>query len=672
MNLNLIKHILFATILVLSAQITMAQEFEVREFKADPSDLAARRNEKRTVNDEPCALIKITTNIKGMQFDSNIGIVDVVHQSDGYWVYVAPRERRIRLMATGYISLDVNMPEPALSHIVYNLIVAPKGIIVVSDLVKITFRLNESNVYIRSGETAPVLSVGSNAPYEVTKGEHTFRFVKDGFKEKVLNVNAQKEELIDVTLEPGGEKPSLALSGWIILTSEPSGAEVFLNEQRVGVTPYQGRNIAGQYNIRLQYPLYHNHNEQFTLNEGATITIPSINLKPRFGYWQVNTTPADAEVILDSKPIGKTPLARGQISSGQHELTIRKSLYHDHKETFTIEDGDDKNFNITLKPAFGELVITSDPTGAKVFLDEREVGVTPYNNKQQPSGNYNLRLAHNLYSDARDNITISDGEKTEKFIALSKNYGTLSVTASGAEIFLNNSRVGSNSYNANIAPGQYKVKATRNLHHDDEREVFIVLGQTENITLAPKPKQGAISVSTTPFDARGAEIFINNEKRKETTPTTIPLLIGNYNVTVKKSGYLDASQSVVVREGQEQELNFAMQTFSGSLQQQANRHKKGKMLFGAGTIAALGAGAYFRYSTISLHNDYKTATTDATAIFDKMEQHDLYSWASFGVAVPLGVMTIIKAVQQNNTERKITTALLPTRDGAMFGLAYNF
>jgi len=128
----------------------------------------------------------------------------------------------------------------------------------------------------------------------------------------------------------------------------------------------------------------------------------------------------------------------------------------------------------------------------------------------------------------------------------------------------------------------------------------------------------------------------------------------------------------VVLEGQEQELNFAMQTFRGSLQEQANKYKRAKIVYGLGTIAAAGAGAYFRYSTISLHNDYKTATTDATAIFDKMEQHDLYSWVSFGVAVPLGVLTIIKAVQQKNTERKITKAFMPTNDGVIFGLAINF
>ena len=35
----------------------------------------ARKEVRRTVNDEPCVLVKVVTTINGMQFESNIGIV---------------------------------------------------------------------------------------------------------------------------------------------------------------------------------------------------------------------------------------------------------------------------------------------------------------------------------------------------------------------------------------------------------------------------------------------------------------------------------------------------------------------------------------------------------------------------------------------------------------------
>ncbi len=49
--------------LIALASAASAQDFNVRSFEADPSDMAARRNPRTTVNDEPAALIKVVTNI---------------------------------------------------------------------------------------------------------------------------------------------------------------------------------------------------------------------------------------------------------------------------------------------------------------------------------------------------------------------------------------------------------------------------------------------------------------------------------------------------------------------------------------------------------------------------------------------------------------------------------
>ena len=669
------KHYLFLAALFLLLNCLTAQEFDVREFKPDPSDITARMQEhqRRTVNDEPCALIKVITNIRGMSFESNIGIVDLVPQEDGYWLYIAPRERRIKLMAPGYLSLDVDMPEPARSHMVYSLVVASKGTgLPATELVQITFRMNQSNVYIRSGNNAPVASTGSNAVFNVPKGKHTFRFFKEGFSELEKTIDAVDPKVVEIELQPGQTQSSLALSGFIIINSEPQGAEIFLNEQRIGTTPHQGRFIAGAYNLRLRYPLYYDHEATFTLSEGETVNLPVASLKPRFGYWQISSTPSNAEVLLNGRPVGTTPLSRSQISSGNHELIVRSPLYHEHKENFSIADGDNKSFNISLKEAFGHLVITSDPGGAKVFIEGREVGTSPYENRRQPSGTYSIRLTKDLYSDTHEHITVNDGQKTERFIPLSKNFGTLIVNAPGADIYVNNVKVGSGSINLNRPPGQYKVKATKNLHIDDERDVFIVVGQTESLNLSPRPRQGGLSIVSEPFETRGAEIFINGQKRSETTPAVFPLLIGNYSVTVKKPGFLESTQSVQITEGRESELTYRLQTFEGSMLQKARRHKTAKIIYGSATIAAAGAGAYYRYSAMQLADDYKTATTDATAIYDKYERHDLYSYIAFGAAVPLGVMTIVKAVQQKKAQRQASVAFMPVQGGGMLSLRVGF
>jgi len=666
MNEIKIKAILTGTLLVFLAILLPAQEFDVREFKADPQDLAARRFEKRTVNDDPSAIIKILTNIKGLKFESPMGIVDVEMKEEGYWLWVGPRERSIRLMADGYLPLDVPLPEPARPLMVYQLIVSTKGLApALTNLAKVTFRVNENNVFIRLGESAPVETTTRAPFYNVPKGSHTFRFFKQGFQEKELTLVVEDDMIIDVELVPGVSTTRLALSGWIIIESEPPGADVFLNEQRVGVTPYQRSHIAGKYSVMLQYPLYQDHVQTFELNEGATLNMPLIRLLPRFGNWQVRSNPPGAEVFLNGKLEGVTPLSKAAIGSGRHEMVLRLPLFHEYKESIEIKDGEEKSYDVDLKPAFGELVINSEPQGAKVFIDGREVGSTPFVNSRQPSGSFSIRVEKELYADGRDQAEVKDGEKTERFISLTQNFGNLQINADNSDIFIDGARVAFGKHNSNLKPGRYRIKASQPGHEDDEREVFITIGRLEVIALNPKPRLGALSISTNPFETRGAEIFINGKLHPQNTPATIPLVIGSYEVTIRKTGYLESTHKVDIREGQEQQLAVTLQTFSGSLQSQARKHKNMKILYGAGSLAAIATGGYFLYSANTLAQNYLTATTNATQTYNTMEQHFLYSYFSFGAAVPLTLMTIIKAAQQNKTTRKISMTAVPMGKGAL-------
>lgn len=649
-----------------------AQEFEIRDFKKDATDLAARRFEKTTVNGEPCALIKITTPINGMQFESNLGVVDVSRRDDGYWVYVQPRERNLRIMAANYLSMDVPLPEPAIASVVYNLVIAPKGRVQTSDLVKVTFRLNQENVYIRLGNQAPILAQGRSAVFNVTKGKHNFRFIKNLFNDLTLELDVQEEVLKDVEMIAGQTSSKIALSGHILVATNPAGAEIYLNDQQVGVSPYQGRNIAGNYQLRVKYPLYQDHVEQFELREGETVTLPIIELKPRFGYYIVESTPAGAEVWIDGKKEGVTPLARKQIGSGQHNLVVRLPDYYEHKETFTVKDGDVKSFSLKLKEAFGSLVVTSDPTEAVVFIDGKEVGKTPFTQPRYTSGTYELRLAKEMYADVREVVAVKDGEKTDKFLVLPKNFGTLTVTAEGSEIFLNGKPVGFGSYTANLTAGSYRLKASRAKHRDDEREVFISNAQREEIKLSPAPIMGALSISTTPFESAGASIQINGTQRAEKTPASIPLMIGDYDLLITKPGYLDVRRQVTVAEGREQEIIIPMQTFEGSVAQQVQKFKKAKLIYGTLTLAAVGSGGYFRYSTLKLAEDYKTATTDATSVYTTMEKHNQYSTLSFVAAAPFAVLTVVKMIQQGNAKKKMKVAVLPEQGGMSMYLSYQF
>jgi len=141
---------------------------------------------------------------------------------------------------------------------------------------------------------------------------------------------------------------------------------------------------------------------------------------------------------------------------------------------------------------------------------------------------------------------------------------------------------------------------------------------------------------------------------------------------VKKQGFLDQNRKVDIKEGQEEELTFRMQTFEGSMLQKARKHKTAKTIYGISTLAAAGAGAYFSISANALAGDYETAGTEAGSTYDKMEQHELYSYIAFGAAVPLAILTIVQRSRQKQAERKINVAAVPSVDGVLVGITWTF
>jgi hypothetical protein len=96
------------------------------------------------------------------------------------------------------------------------------------------------------------------------------------------------------------------------------------------------------------------------------------------GSMRVLSTPEGADVRVDGELVGKTPVSRDQISSGDHVIEFRLKGYFDHKETMKIEGGREKVFSVDLK------LIPTGPTPEQV--QKRKAGMSSFGAKVNPVG----------------------------------------------------------------------------------------------------------------------------------------------------------------------------------------------------------------------------------------------------------------------------------------------
>ncbi|MEI6141704.1 MAG: PEGA domain-containing protein, partial [Mariniphaga sp.] len=201
-------------------------------------------------------------------------------------------------------------------------------------------------------------------------------------------------------------------SEWVVVTSEPTGADVYIDEKSTGKqTPFSMQYPLGVHSYSLSLDLYHPDAGRFELTpDGGKKKIAS-TLKPAFGQLKLISSPENgATVVLNGKPMELvTPCTIDKIKSGTYPLTVSKTLYHEKTQTVTIADGQITNVDVVLKPAFGSVSITSSPeSGAAVTLDDAPTGqVTPCTLDKIISGNHTVSLRKEWYQPVKKQLVVA-------------------------------------------------------------------------------------------------------------------------------------------------------------------------------------------------------------------------------------------------------------------------
>ncbi len=631
MRTKLVFFILLSFSFLFSAEMIIT-----KQLTEQIGDLTLRQSPKTDFSGNPCALVKINTDLDPFdEIGSNRTPVDIVNKTGEVWIYLSVGDKRLYLSKSGYARLIYDIPLQLQSNTVYTMTIMGSGEKV--EVTTLTLTLNIEGVVISREGKAPITATSTIAPFRLPRGKYNFTFEKQGYRTQTKEIILQDDKTVEITMEEGSSEVRFSAPGIVTIQSEPEGAEVELNGQKVGTTfgTYQGSHYAGEYTLTLRKDLYHPTSKSFDLKAGEVMDIPKIILKPRFGYWQISSNPSSADIYLDEKHIGQTPLNKEKIPSGDHTLRLAINKYKTHQETFVIKDGDEPNFDVTLKPNFALLEINSAPeTGATVFIDNKEVGKTPYSDPMMQAGTYTIRIEKELWSGTTKTITIRPEVPGKINLILTKDFGTLIVEAEECKIYLNSKEVGTGNFEQKLKPGSYKIKATKEKHLDAEKGVFVNVGQVTRERLSPIPMLGSISVFA--VDKRnsskkitGAEIFLNNKNSKKKTPAVLELLYGNYDLKLKHPEYLDFSQKINLKEGDTKTITFELDTYSGSILAKHNKWKSQGWISLTASALITGGGVYCNVKSNDNFDKYESATVTADAMDYKQKTHDFENYRDY-------------------------------------------
>ena len=269
------------------------------------------------------------------------------------------------------------------------------------------------------------------------------------------------------------------------------------------------------------------------------------------GQWLVLTTePEEAMVYIDEVyEAGESGRVQKFLPLGRHAYRVDYALYHPEAGQVELTSGERTELKVRLRPAFGYVEVTSEPeSGARVLIDGKEVGVTPYRSDPLESGEHRIEVLKAMYAPASQMVTVTDGHTLPVGMQLSANYGTLTFqTDASSEIWINNEKKGEGSWSGRLNAGIYILEVRRPFHRSVRQSLEVKAGDVRTLSLgSPEPIYGILNISSSPGDA---EIWIDGRSYGTTPRILKDILIGEHTLELKKEGCARVSQLISVEEG---------------------------------------------------------------------------------------------------------------------------
>jgi hypothetical protein len=226
----------------------------------------------------------------------------------------------------------------------------------------------------------------------------------------------------------------------LTIESNVTGAEIFLNNNKQGITPLHIRNLLpGKYAVKVVIGNQKAVKDVILeAGKGGKLVADFQNL----GFLSITSDPSAASVSIDNREGGITPFTK-QVPSGEYTIVVSKEGYKESQKKVIVKENEKETVHVTLAPPTCSIRILSDPENADVYLDGMHKGRTPILMKDIAGGAHLVKIGKNGYQALQETLDANQVfmEKTYKLLPVT---GGLSIQTDpdGAEVVIDGKNTG--------------------------------------------------------------------------------------------------------------------------------------------------------------------------------------------------------------------------------------
>ncbi len=198
-------------------------------------------------------------------------------------------------------------------------------------------------------------------------GSHAIRVVADNYDPYVRRVEVLDGKATDVNAALMDGVGTAEFTG-------PAAARLEIDGHDRGVLPTRLSDLTpGPHTWKVTSPKYEPAEGKLDYVQGKNYLI-DVSMASSEGVFVVDSTPTGAQVLLDGKSVGQTPLRLHGVPPGIHGVIVQAPDHATVIRTVDTTDGSRGEVVATLPKGGSMLKITTGSADAKVFLDGTPIG----------------------------------------------------------------------------------------------------------------------------------------------------------------------------------------------------------------------------------------------------------------------------------------------------------
>jgi formylglycine-generating enzyme required for sulfatase activity len=206
-------------------------------------------------------------------------------------------------------------------------------------------------------------------PVTLEPGEHLVEIESERFlpfRAVVPVPGLDRDEFLDVQLVPRWAE--------VAISSEPPGARILAGDAEVGVTPATVQLLEGSHEVTLSKDGFAAWDGTVVAEPNVAQTLPTITLQPADARLIVNTIPRGANVTVNGRYRGQSPMTLSLTPDVDYEIGLSKAGYGVTTRSLRLASNASEAITVDLSARLGTVTVVVSPADATVYVDGRARG----------------------------------------------------------------------------------------------------------------------------------------------------------------------------------------------------------------------------------------------------------------------------------------------------------